>query len=189
MTAAAAEIRELIGRADGAARQGDGASARRSFVDAAACASSNGMWRAAIRCYRRALELDLCDSELVARIATIAGKAGADWVDYSRALEVNKWPSFTCRGAQVVVGDLGGVVTCPGAGPVLEVMMAHDDHVDAHPDGRYAGMPLAMAMLILRRALWPTPREHASEPHSIAVTFAAGRRVRLDELGDWYAAT
>ena len=189
MTAAAAEIRELIGKADGAVREGDDASARQSFLDAAACASSNGMWRAAIRCYRRALELDLCDRELVTRIATIAGKHGAEWVDYARALEANKWPSFTCRGAQVVVGDLGGVVTCPGAGAVLELMMAHDDHVDAHPDGRFGGMPLAMAMLILRRALWPMPRDQVSEPYSIAVTFAAGRRVRLDELGDWYGAT
>ena len=189
MTAPAAEIRELIGKADGAMRDGDGVSARRSFVDAAACASSNGMWRAAIRCYRRALELDLCDRELVTRIATIAGRLGADWVDYARALEANAWPSFGCRGAQIVVGDLGGVVTCPGAGAVLEVMMAHDDHVDVHPDARFAGMPLAMAMLIVRRALWPSPREHVQEPHAIAITFAAGRRVRLDELGDWASLT
>ncbi len=188
--AAAAEIRELIGKADGAARDGDDTRARAAFVDAAACASSNGMWRAAVRCYRRALELDLCDRELVGRIATIAGKVGADWLDYVRALDANPaWPSFGCRNAQIVVGDLGGVVTCPVAGVVLELMMARDDHVDAHPDGRFTGMPLAMAMLILRRALWPAPRELASEPRSIAVTFAAGRRVRLDELGDWQALT
>jgi hypothetical protein len=183
-----AEIRELVGRADGAAREGDGASARRAFVDAAACASSNGMWRAAVRCYRRALELDLCDRELVARIGTIAGKLGADWVDYSRALEANPWRSFGCRNAQIVVGDLGGVVTCAGAGPVLELMMARDDHVDAHPDARFAAMPLAMAMVILRRAMWPALRDVA-EPRSLGVTYAANRRVRLDELGDWQAAT
>ena len=188
--AAAAEIRELMGKADGAARDGDDTTARAAFVDAAACASSNGMWRAAVRCYRRALELDVCDRELVGRIATIAGKLGGDWLDYARALDANpQWPAFGCRNAQVVVGDLGGVVTCPVAGVVLELMMARDDHVDAHPDARYSGMPLGMAMLILRRALWPAPREQASEPRSIAVTFAAGRRVRLDELGDWQALT
>ncbi|HEY1810753.1 MAG TPA: hypothetical protein VGG74_00265 [Kofleriaceae bacterium] len=186
--AATAEIRELIGKADGAAREGDGASARAAFVDAAVCASSNGMWRAAIRCYRRALELDVCDRELVGRIATIAGKANADWLDYARALDNNPtWPPFGCRNAQIVVGDLGGMITCPGAGVVLEVMMGEGDHVDVHPDGRFGGMPLAMAMLIVRRALWPAPRELSLEPRSIAVTFAAGPRVRLDELGDWQA--
>ncbi len=185
----AAEIRDLIAKADGAARANDHAAARRGFVEAAVCAQSHGMWRAAIRCYRRALELDLCDRELVGRIATIAGKLGADWLDYSRALDAHTWPSFSCRTAQIVVGDLGGVVTCPNVGAVLEVMMGRDDHVDAQPDGRFAGMPFAMAMLILRRALWPSPRELANEPMSIGVTFAAGRRVRLDEHGEWQAAT
>jgi hypothetical protein len=74
----AAEIRDLIGKADGAARANDLAAARRGFVEAAVCAQSHGMWRAAMRCYRRALELDLCDRELVGRIATIAGKLGGD---------------------------------------------------------------------------------------------------------------
>ena len=185
----AAEIRELATKADAAARANDHAAARRGFVDAAVCAQSHGMWRSAMRCYRRALELDVCDRELVARMATIAGKLGSDWLDYSRALDAHNWSSFSCRTAQIVVGDLGGVVTCPNAGPVLEVMMGRDDHVDAQPDGRFTGMPFAMAMLILRRALWPSPRELASDPMSIGVTFAAGRRVRLDEHGEWQAAT
>ncbi|HEY1549081.1 MAG TPA: hypothetical protein VGG28_14755 [Kofleriaceae bacterium] len=185
----AAEVRDLGIKADGAARAGDHVTARRAFIEAAVCAQSHGMWRSATRCYRRALELDVGDRELVGRIATIAGKLGGDWLDYSRALDAHDWPSFSCRTAQIVVGDLGGVVTCPNVGAVLEVMMGRDDHVDAQPDGRFAGMPFAMAMLVLRRALWPSPRELANDPMSIGVTFAAGRRVRLDEHGEWQAAT
>jgi hypothetical protein len=184
----AAEIRDLGTKGDAAARANDHVSARRLFIDAAVCAQSNGMWRSAMRCYRRALELDVCDRELVGRMATIAGKVSADWLDYARSLDGHEWPSFSCRTAQIVVGDLGGVVTCPNVGAVLEVMMGRDDHVDAQPDGRFIGMPFAMAMLVLRRALWPSPRELANDPASIGVTFAAGRRVRLDEHGEWQAA-
>jgi hypothetical protein len=189
--APAAEIRELLGKADGAASEGDLMSARRAFVDAGVCASTYGMWRAAVRCYRRALEIDLVDRELVGRIVHISGKlpTGGDWVDYARVLDGNPgWAPFGCRTAQIILGDLGGVVTCQGVGAVLELMMARDDHVDAHPDGRFAAMPLAMAMVILRRAMWPALRDVA-EPRSLGVTFAANRRVRLDELGDWQAAT
>lgn len=185
-----AELRDLIGTADRAARDGDLAAARAGFVEAAATATTKGLWRAAVRCYRRGLELELTDRELLAKILRISGRftGGNDWIDYARALDAHpEWPRFGCRGAQVVLGDLGGVVTCPGAGAVLELMMAHDDLVDAHPDGRFVGMPAAMAMLILRRALWPQPREHTGEPRSIGVAFAGNRRVRLDELGDWAA--
>jgi hypothetical protein len=189
MSAPATEIRELLGIADGAASAGDLTSARRTFVDAGVCASTYGMWRAAVRCYRRALELDLVDRELVGRIVHISGKLAGDWIEYARVLDSDPgWPTFGCRSAQIILGDLGGVVTCPGVGPVLEMMMARDDHVDAHPDGRFAAMPLAMAMVILRRAMWPAVRDVA-EPRSLGVTFAANRRVRLDELGDWQAAT
>lgn len=185
-----AEIRDLLGTADRAARDGDLAGARTRFVEAGAAATTKGLWRAAVRCYRRGLELDLTDRELIGKIVRIAGKlaSGGDWVDYARALDAHpEWPRFGCRSAQVVLGDLGGVVTCIGAGAVLEMMMASNDLVDVHPDGRFTGMPVAMAMLILRRALWPQPRENVNEPRSIGVAFAANRKVRLDELGDWVA--
>lgn len=45
-------------------------------------------------------------------------------------------------------------------------------------------MPCAMAMLILRRALWPIPRD-ASALMTVRVAFDVRERVRLDELGDW----
>jgi len=185
---ATAEILDRLGDADRAARSGDVTAARDAFVEAGACAAIHGRWRAAVRCYRRALELDLLDREIVAKIVRIAGKVtnAADWASYARVLEARPpWPSFGCRSAQIVVGDLGGVVTCAGIGAVLEVMMAHDDLIDVHPDGQLAGMPLAMAMVILRRALWPVPRDHATDPARVRVTFAAGRHVQLDEHGDW----
>src|SRR5262249_25240415 len=146
--------------------------------------------RSAIRCYRCALELDLADRDIVRRISRIAGRNSnaADWASYGDFLEQRTdWPRFGCRMAQIVLGDLGGVVTCPGVGPVLEGLMARDNVLDAHPDSRFADMPTAMAMVILRRALWPTPRDDARAPHALHVTFAAGARVRLDELGDWQA--
>ena len=169
-------------------RGGDLSAARTSFVEAGGCAATHGLWRAAVRCYRRALELDSArprrgrqDRPDLGRVAT-----GNDWVEYGRVLDANPgWPAFGCQSAQIVVGDLGSVVTCPGVGAVLELMMVHDDMVDVHPDARFTAMPLAMAMVILRRAMWPVPREHAGEPPSVRVTFAAGRRVQLDEQGDW----
>jgi hypothetical protein len=46
-------------------------------------------------------------------------------------------------------------------------------------------MPLAMALIILRRALWLAPRELAADPMSVRVAFDGRPEVRLDELGDW----
>jgi hypothetical protein len=46
-------------------------------------------------------------------------------------------------------------------------------------------MPLAMALIILRRAMWLAPREHASDPMALRVAFDGRPQVRLDELGDW----
>src|SRR5262249_27279108 len=131
----------------------------------------------------------LIDRDVVGKIVRISGRvaSGNDWVEYGRVLDSNpSWPAFGCQSAQIVVGDLGGVVTCSGVGAVLELMMVHDDMIDVHPDARFAAMPLAMAMVILRRAMWPVTREHATDPLSVRVTYAAGRRVQLDELGDWH---
>jgi hypothetical protein len=183
-----AELRELLGSADRAARDRDWRTARAAFMDAGAAASERGAWRFAVRCYRGALELDVTDRELVDRIVRISGRlsSGVDWVDYARALAVHpEWSAFGCRAAHIVLGDLGGIIACPGVGAVLELMMARDDLVDVHPDGRFAAMPLAMAMVIVRRAMWPQAREQTGEPRSISVAFAGTRRVRLDELGEW----
>jgi hypothetical protein len=95
------------------------------------------------------------------------------------------WPHFGARGAQIVIGDLGAVVDCPGVGPVLELLMTEKDLIETRPDARFASMPIAMAMIVLRRAMWPAPRERATEPMNVRVTYAGRERVRLDEHGDW----
>src|SRR5262249_13250398 len=116
-----AMIRDLLGYADRAARDGDVGTARATFVDAAEKASAQGPWRTAVRCYRRVLELDLTDREVVDRIVLVSARlaTGVDWIDYARALEAHRtWPRFGALAAQVVLGDLGGVVTCARVGPV-----------------------------------------------------------------------
>ena len=63
--------------------------------------------------------------------------------------------------------------------------MTEDDLVETRPAARFMGMPLAMAMIIVRRAMWLSPRELASDPMSLRVAFEGRPQVRLDELGDW----
>ena len=46
-------------------------------------------------------------------------------------------------------------------------------------------MPLAMAMVILRRAMWTAPRDHATSLQRLRVAFGDVPQVWLDELGDW----
>jgi hypothetical protein len=44
-----------------------------------------------------------------------------------------------------------------------------------------------MAMIVLRRALWPLRLEKAVPPRSVRVAFAGRIPVVLDELGEWHA--
>jgi hypothetical protein len=182
-----ADVRLLLADGERALRADDLATARQAFLDAGQCASSYQLWRSALRCFRRALELDLVDREAVARITRMSPRviSSGDWAEYARALAGHAWPSFGCRSAQIVTGDLGAHVECGPIGVVLELMMTDDDLVETRPEARFAAMPLAMAMIILRRALWLAPRDFAAEPSSLRVAFAGRQQVRLDEVGDW----
>lgn len=180
-----------MGEAERALRSHDFAAARSHFSAAGDTATKYGLWRAASRCYRRGLELDLTDRSIVERLARLAKQLpnGRDWLDYVVRLDRSPWPKFGCRGAQVVIGDAGTVVTCPDVGVVLELMMSANDLVEVHPDGRFAtevrSMPRAMGFVILRRAMWHAPREQTSDPSTVRVLFAGTAVVTLDELGDW----
>jgi hypothetical protein len=145
-------------------------------------------WRSAVRCYRGALELDLMHRETVARIVKIATKVGneLEWIGYARAItDPPLLPRFQCRIVRVVAHDAGSVVQCAGAGAVIELLMTQAFRVEAHPVGRFAEMPLAMALIILRRALWPVT---TAKPDRITVAFGGRSPVWLDARGDWAPA-
>jgi hypothetical protein len=184
-----ADIGLLVADAALATRDGDFRLARATLVEAGDCATRYGLWRSAIRCYRRALEFDVSDRDACRKAEHIAPRLGraasTHWSDYASALETRAWQRFGCLGAETMIGAKGAFATCPRAGPVLELTMPEPDLVAAKPIGRFAAMPLVMALLILRRALFPRPRDAADAPHLIRIAFAGHRRVVLDEVGDW----
>lgn len=186
-----ADVRLLLSDGERALRADDLIAAREAFLEAGQCAAGYQLWRSALRCYRRALEIDLLDREAIARIARMPPRVvpPSDWSEYTHAIDRHAWRSFGCRSAQIVTGDLGAQVECPGTGVVMELMMTADDLVETRPEARFAGMPLAMGLIILRRALWFSPRDHAAEPMSLRVAFEGRQQVRLDELGDWEPVT
>ena len=63
--------------------------------------------------------------------------------------------------------------------------MRERDLVETRPDPRYRGMPVAMALIILHRALWPVPLVHGGDLLTVRVVHAGGPPMRLDEQGDW----
>ena len=63
-----ADVRVLLADAERALRADKLAAARAAFLEAGQSAASYQLWRSALRCYRRALELDLADREAVGRI-------------------------------------------------------------------------------------------------------------------------
>ena len=182
------DVRSLLADGERAARGGEYSTARACFLEAGRSAAEVQLWRAAIRCYRHALELDLLDRDAVAQVLRLPARviSGRGWDEYKLALDTHPTRlSFSCRTARVVSSDLGAVVECPGIGPVLELMMSEADLVETRPDAQFRGMPLTLAMIVLRRALWTNPRERSTEPASVRVTYCAQQRVRLDEHGDW----
>jgi len=182
------EVWQPFSDGERAAREGDAVAARGCFLEAGRAAVAFQLWRAAIRCYRHVLELDLLDREPLDRIARMPGRvtSGQGWDDYTQAIGRHpEWPRFGCRTAHTIASDRRTLVTCPQVGPVLDMLMSASDLVEIHPLAPLLAMPQGMALVILRRALWPAPREHATELLAVRVVFAGRPPVRLDELGDW----
>ena len=180
------DVRMLFGDGERAARNGEVATARACFMEAAQSAVEVQLWKAAMRCYRHALELDLMDREIIERLLRMPARvtSGRGWDEYRKALDQHAaWPHFGCRTARIVIGD-HAVIECPQVGPVLELLMTDHDHVEARPDPRFAGMPIGLAMIVVRRALWTNPRDRANDLMTVQVTFDGQQRVRLDEHGD-----
>nr|HEX4317788.1 hypothetical protein [Kofleriaceae bacterium] len=184
------DVQLHLSDAERARRAGDPRAAYGGFVDAGRCAEQYGLWKTALRCYRNAVELDFIDPtavEHLARIATRAG-AGSEWADYLAVVTAPaapSWPTIVCRDVQLLVGSAGAVASCTRAGTVLAVSMTDDDHVDITPDARFADIPVAMALLVVRRALWPSPRDNAATSFEVRVTYRARHRFKLLEHGDW----
>lgn len=181
------DVRVLLSTAERALRNHEPAEARAAFLEAGLAAASYQLRRTAIRCYRLALELNLVDPEPIARILQLPPRTNAhmDWKLYAHALERHAWPAFSCRSAHVLTGGFASRVECPGIGTVMELIMPADDLIETRPDPRLTGMPLAMALVILRRAMWIAPRDHADAPQALRVAFDGFPSVRLSELGDW----
>jgi hypothetical protein len=175
---------------EAAARTGDLETATAEFLDAGDRAVEKQMWRTAARYYRGALELDLLAREPVMRLVTIGSRLGneLDWRSYARTLEtMPDWPRFGCRVARTIAHDHVTVIACAGAGPVMELRMERIDLVEVHALAPYEQMPLAMALVILRRALWPMARDgtRARGGPRMSVRFGGSELVWLDERGDW----
>ena len=139
-----------------------------------------------MRCYRHALELDLLDREVLELIRGVPIRviSGRGWDDYrTQVMSHPTWPRFSCRTAHLVIGEQA-IVQCEAIGTVLEVMMSEIDLVEVRPASPLAGMPIAMALVILRRALWPHPKD-LGNLMSIRVAYEGRQHVRLDEHGDW----
>lgn len=181
------DVRVLLTAGERVLRSGDRADARALFLQAGQAAAGLQLWRVAQRCYRLALELDLVDREPIARILRLPSRhtVKADWNEYARALDRPTWPSFGCRSARIVTGGPRSWIECPGIGTVMALTMPDDDRIEVQPASRLAGMPPAMAMMIVRRAMWIAPRYDATCPHSLRVTFDDFPEVWLCELGEW----
>jgi hypothetical protein len=182
------DIQLYVSDAERARRAGDSRAAHDGFVEAGHCAERYGLWKTALRCYRNAVEVDLFAPAAVAHLARIAGRAGAggEWAEYVAALAaIPPWPLITCRQIQLSIGGGGAVVECARLGTVLELVMAADDLVEVQPEARFTDIPIAMALIVLRRAMWPAPRETAGHSHELRVTYRGRHRYRLNEQGDW----
>lgn len=180
------DVRMLVADAERALAERAPAAASSRFVEAGDTAAQYGLWRGAMRCYRSALEVDLVCEPAIARaihaVPHTSPDAVGDWTEYQ--LAARQLASFTCRGAEVTIDDRGAFLTCPAVGPVFAIAMPERDLVEAAPAPGFADLPLAMAMIVLRRGLFIAPCDHSDAPRTVRIAYAR-RQVSLSELGEW----
>lgn len=181
------DVRTLMAAGERAERAGELMDAYARYVSAGDVAAGNASWRAAIRCFQRAVELAPFEVEAIRRIAAIAHHVHnrTEWSEYATALERKLVPMFPFHHVQLVLGNDGSFVTAPSTGTVLEVMLTGADLLEAHASGPFADLPLALALLVLRRALWATPSSRPRALMSIRVAFNGRPHMLLHENGDW----
>jgi hypothetical protein len=182
-----ADIQIALGDAERALERNDHAAAIASFIEAGDAAVGYQLWRSATRAFRSALEVDVVARAPIERLVGLGNRlrTAADWIAYGIALDEHpEWPHFGARHAQIRIDDRNAHVECAGVGVVLHLAMPAVDRVEVGSDPKLDGMPRAMALVILRRALWPNVREQTGAPMRVTVGFG-GVDVVLDELGDW----
>ena len=184
------DVRTLVAEAERAERAGNYEGAYDRYVSAGDAAAGNGSWRSAMRSFQRAIEVDLFASEAVQRLAAIASQVHnrTEWSEYATALERGVVPRFAFRAVQLAIGNDGSFVTAPDAGTVLEMLLTGDDLLDVHPAAAFSDMPLAMALLVLRRALWSSPVNRARTPMTVRISYAGRPHMILHETGEWEPA-
>jgi hypothetical protein len=181
------DARSILADAERAARAGELDDARRLYLDAGDRAAIAGNWTLATRCFRYTVELDFFDIVAVQRLATMTPRATAraEWAAYMAALRGGTLAKFAATSVQLVVSNSGAEVVASPVGVVLEVLLSGDDLVEAHPAPAFDMMPLAMALLVVRRALWPVKRSRPATAMTVRVAYRGRQPVKLDELGDW----
>ena len=181
------DVRTLLAEGERAERAGQLDAAYARYVTAGDIAAGGGSWRNAMRCFQRAIELDPFEREAVSRLAAIASQVHnrTEWSEYLTALDRKLVPRFAFRSVQLLIGNQGSFVTAPDAGPVLDVLLTGDDLLEAAPTAGFSDMPLAMALLVLRRALWTSPSHRARTPMSVRIAYNGRPHMKLHETGEW----
>lgn len=181
---------EVLGHltaAERAASTGAWRDAFSRYVAAADLCADLQLHRGALRWYRHALELELRAKVPLERMIATCRRArvtSTPWQRYLEALPVlaDVAPVINARQAQLVAGDDGATLRYPAVPtPLARVRMIGDAEIVVART--IAAIPDPLLLIILRRALWPAPRDIESSPP--VTVMIDGASYQLRENGDW----